>query len=550
MAEQTNALRPRRTYRFGDRTRARTAWINQLLFAAVALVVTVLVVLLGLPGDLGVFFLGVVAIFVITGATLIIPWNTIPLPWMSAIPILDIIVIAVLRLSGPQSGFTLMYAFPAMWLGAGFGLAGLIGGIVTISVSYWITVAMAPASTLGFASVLLPLMVAAVGTTSYLTSRRSAAQQRLLDRQAAVLSRALSRARRQEQLISEVVDAIDFGVIRLSAAGTVVFSNGAHDRWLVDDGEGGADALTDADGVTRLPAEEHPLERARRGEAVDRQVVWAGPPDGPERRALTVTVRRLDEADGADAGAVVVSRDVTAELTALRARDDLVASVSHELRTPLTSILGYLELAIDDDGIPESVRRNLGIAERNAERLLGIVADILAASSDSSSSVELTVRPEDVDVAALARAAVEAIQPRAAERSILLDTAPVEPARAWADPLRLRQVLDNLIGNAVKYNHDGGEVTVGTRTSGETTWIVVRDTGVGITEDEMAGLFERFYRASSIRERGIGGTGLGLAISRDLIRAHGGEITVQSTPGAGSSFIVRLPATSPEGSAG
>ncbi len=296
------------------------------------------------------------------------------------------------------------------------------------------------------------------------------------------------------------------------------------------------------DGLTRLPPDELPVERALRGEAFDGQVVWFGTEPGP-RQALSITARRLTDSSGQDAGAVVVSRDVTTELNALRARDELVASVSHELRTPLTSILGYLDLAIEDPDLPDHVRANLDIAERNAERLLGIIADILAASS-SSTSVEASLAPSSIDARDIVRASVEALAPRAAGRAITIDTTGLEEAPVWADPLRLRQVVDNLLSNAITYNRDGGTVFLGTTGDGTSSWILVRDTGMGMTEEERARLFQRFYKAGPTRRSG---TGLGLAISRDIVRAHGGELGLHSSPGVGSTFIVKLPASSPEG---
>ena len=114
----------------------------------------------------------------------------------------------------------------------------------------------------------------------------------------------------------------------------------------------------------------------------------------------------------------------------------------------------------------------------------------------------------------------------------------------WADPLRLRQVVDNLLSNAITYNRDGGTVFLGTTSDGASSWILVRDTGAGMTEDERARLFQRFYKAGPARRSG---TGLGLAISRDIVRAHGGELGLHSSPGVGSTFIVKLPATEPLG---
>jgi signal transduction histidine kinase len=172
------------------------------------------------------------------------------------------------------------------------------------------------------------------------------------------------------------------------------------------------------------------------------------------------------------------------------------------------------------------------------------VAEILAASSSSPSAVEASLAPQRLDAQDLARAAAEAALPRAATRAITIDTTGLELAPVWADPLRLRQVIDNLVSNAIDYNRDGGTVFVGTTTDGTSSWILVRDTGIGISESDRSRLFHRYYKAGAARRAG---TGLGLAIARDIVRAHGGEIALRSTPGAGSTFIVKLPAMTAEG---
>ena len=127
-----------------------------------------------------------------------------------------------------------------------------------------------------------------------------------------------------------------------------------------------------------------------------------------------------------------------------------------------------------------------------------------------------------------------------------IDSTAVEPCPTHADPHRLRQVVDNLIGNAVKYGREGGRLEVGCTTDDQHVWIVVRDDGPGITSHDQTRLFERFFRSMSVRNTSTHGSGLGLAISRDIVRAHGGDITVTSTVGAGATFVVRLPITSPE----
>jgi signal transduction histidine kinase len=526
----------------GDRTRARTAILNQLLLGSVVFVLGILIAIGPFSGDTVLLFTGVVVIFVLAGATLIIPWNRIPFGWLAIVPAVDIVAITLMQLAAPGSALGLLWIFPTTWLASGFGLLGLSAVIVAVAGIVSVLLALNQQQ-ITYATVLMPLVLIAVATTSHLAARRSEAQRTLLAKQAQLLGRVLQRTRRQEQEVTEVLDAVDFGVIRIAPDGQVAVTNDAHGRLqhALDDASSPDDvpAYRD-DGLTPLPPEELPLERALRGEAFDGQVVWFGTEPGP-RQALSVTARRLVDSSGGDAGAVVISRDVTAELSALRARDELVASVSHELRTPLTSILGYLDLAIEDPDLPDHLRADLDIAERNAERLLGIIGDILAASS-SSRSVEASLAPIAIDASEIVHASVEGLAPRAAGRAITVDTAGLEEAPIWADPLRMRQVVDNLLSNAITYNRDGGTVFLGTTSDGASTWILVRDTGVGMNDDERARLFQRFYKAGPARRAG---TGLGLAISRDIVRAHGGELGLHSSPGVGSTFIVKLPARAP-----
>ena len=526
-----------------DRTRDRTATLNQLLLAAVVLALAGLVAFTPLPGDGARLFLGVVMVVVVTGATLVVPWNSLPPAWVALVPVLDFIAIAVMQFAVPDSGLGLLWIFPVMWLASGFGVPGLCAAVAAI-VGVVAVLAVSTGAEPSDGTLLLPLVLVAVAVTAHLNARRSTAQRALLARQSQLLRSVLARSRRQEQVVTEVLDAVDFGIVRIDPDGRTAVMNDAHGR--LEQGlelrESSDVAVFHDDGATPIALDQMPLERARRGEAFDDEVVWFGAEPGA-RRALTATARRLIDPDGADAGAVVVTREVTAELDALRAREELVASVSHELRTPLTSILGYLDLAIEDPETPDSVRANLDIAERNAERLLQIVADILSASRPSV-AFGASLAPVELDASDTVRAAATDAVPRASARAITIDMSGLEPAPVWADALRLRQVVDNLVSNAVAYNKDGGAIHVGTTTDGSSSWILVRDTGIGISEADRSRLFHRYYKAGAERRTG---TGLGLAITRDIVRALGGEIGVHSSPGVGSTFIVKLPALRPEG---
>jgi two-component system phosphate regulon sensor histidine kinase PhoR len=537
-----------RRARVDDTARERTVLLNQSLLAGVALLAVVLVLMFGQVRAVTPLVLACAIVFVATGAAMIVPWNRLPHVWGALIPVADIIAIAFLRDASPTAGLGILWAFPVMWISWLYGVAGVVLSVVGVSSLFWLLVGADPAQSLSTSTLLLPVTIAAVATIAYLASRRALAQRYLLDKQSRHLQQSVDRARRQEDIVMDVLDAVDFGVIRIAPDGTLAVTNEAHARLQGSRDHKGETVAYGADGVTRLTAEELPLVRARRGDVFENELVWYGDP-GDDRRALSITARQISDLDGSFAGTIVVSRDVTNEELALRAREDLVASVSHELRTPLTSIMGYLDLVLDDDELSPAARRNLEVAERNAGRLLELVADILTVSAVSRKGIDLSIDAEVTDLSDVVREAVESQAPRAAERRITIDDSGIEETIAYADAHRIRQVIDNLVSNAIKYNNDGGHVEVGATSDGLHAWIVVRDDGPGISEQELPRLFERFFRSDSVRKSTTHGSGLGLAISRDIVRAHGGEITVQTRPGDGCTFIVRLPTADPKGEA-
>jgi signal transduction histidine kinase len=218
-----------------------------------------------------------------------------------------------------------------------------------------------------------------------------------------------------------------------------------------------------------------------------------------------------------------------------RVRDEFVAVVSHELRTPLTSILGYIELMEEDWDLDEDQRAYFDVVKRNANRLLYLVSDLLlVAESDGG----LRLDPQALDLQTLVRDSVEGARVVAEMKGIeLLSSA--EPARLEADPLRIAQVLDNLISNAIKYTPDGGRVVVTSWVHEDRAWVEVTDSGIGISAADRQQIFERFYRVSG--KSTAGGAGLGLAITKAIVEAHGGTIAVESELGAGANFRVSLP---------
>ncbi|HEY6960777.1 MAG TPA: HAMP domain-containing sensor histidine kinase [Gaiellaceae bacterium] len=223
-----------------------------------------------------------------------------------------------------------------------------------------------------------------------------------------------------------------------------------------------------------------------------------------------------------------------------RLKDEFVSSVTHELRTPLTSISGYVELLLEDE--PDDARRGyLQIVERNSGRLLGLVSDLLFAARLQGGRLDL--ERKDVDLCTVVEEAAAAARPRAETAGVTLrvETAPVPPVSGEA--VRLAQLVDNLVSNAIKFTPAGGEVAIWVFARDGVVCVEVSDTGIGIPEAERERLFERFFRSQTALERQIQGTGLGLYISRAIVEAHGGRIGVRSEESVGTTFVVELPAT-------
>jgi PAS domain S-box-containing protein len=224
-----------------------------------------------------------------------------------------------------------------------------------------------------------------------------------------------------------------------------------------------------------------------------------------------------------------------------RLKDEFIALVSHELRTPLTSIRGYTELLIDETAgkLTDEQRQFLAVVDRNSNRLLNLVGDLLFLAQIEAGKLVLDVGA--LDLGSLASEAVETARPTAEEKGVTLTLATGPVPLLAGDRSRIGQLLDNLVSNAVKFTDSGGRVDVRVRSLKKRAVIEVRDSGIGIPAGEQQFLFQRFFRTSTATEQAIQGTGLGLAISKAIVEAHGGEISVESEEGVGTSFRVTLP---------
>lgn len=276
-----------------------------------------------------------------------------------------------------------------------------------------------------------------------------------------------------------------------------------------------------------------PVPAAQVGERPERLLRLTTLPDRAER---WVAVRTVSLGDGRDRLVVTVFRDVTER----RRIEELVATVAHELRTPLAAVRGAaLTLRRDDVELDAGQRETLlGVIAAESGRLTRMVNDVLSVGRAEAGLLSVAV--ERCDAGELVRGVVAAEQVNLPANIRLRVTVPPGLPPVAADPDKLRQVLVNLVDNAVKYSPGGGEVEVAVEEAGGEVRFTVRDEGPGVRLEERDRIFERFYRSDS--GRGVAGTGLGLAISRELVERMGGRIWLESGAGRGSAFRVALPA--------
>lgn len=329
------------------------------------------------------------------------------------------------------------------------------------------------------------------------------------------------RAERAES--AALVEAMVEGVIAADERGRIVTANGAARRLL---GYRPDEPLPALDQLFRTKQARELVAEVQRGQEAQRQIEF-------DSQTVLLTGRPLG-----GRGALLVLHDVT-ELRRLEAvRRDFVANVSHELKTPLTSISGYAETLVGDQTDPATTRRFLEVILANSRRMQRLVDDLLDLSRIESGGWR--PHPELLDVGMVGREVWTLLAARAEERGVRFAQDLAVPT-TFADPDALRQVLSNLMDNALRYTPRGGTITLRTRREDDGVRVSVRDTGSGITGDHLPRIFERFYRADPARSREEGGTGLGLAIVKHMVEGHGGSVRAESELGRGSEISAWFP---------
>ena len=348
----------------------------------------------------------------------------------------------------------------------------------------------------------------------------------------------------EQRKADAVFDTVAVGLLLLDATGAYQGYNSRHQAFMdmaFPDGHlgrvGQTGFLFDADQTRPLTSEEMPTTRAVAGEEFDDFLLWVGE-DPHTRRAMSVSARSVRDRHGAFTGAALAYHDVTELMRALKVKDEFVTTVSHELRTPLTSALAHLEL-LEDASVGDDVRRQLTAVQRNIRRLSHVVADLLFVTRATAGSS--LIDPYPVDLVPIVADALDAARPTAATAGVDMTAALPESLETVADGMRLRQVVDNVIANAILYGRPDGHVAVTLEASDGQVVLTVADDGEGIDESDLPGMFQRFFRGQNAHRRQVPGTGLGLSIVRMIVEAHGGEVSMTSEAGVGSTVRITLP---------
>jgi two-component system phosphate regulon sensor histidine kinase PhoR len=261
---------------------------------------------------------------------------------------------------------------------------------------------------------------------------------------------------------------------------------------------------------------------------------------GPERQVFDLRVVPIGSTNGHGAqGALGVFFDITRTERLEIVRQEFLSNVSHELRTPLTAIIAFVETletgAMED---PESSQRFLSIIHKNASRMHSLIDDILELTAIEGGNVGLRAAP--IELYALVEEVCASFAAKAGAQNVTLENKVPPEVMVHADERRLEQMLTNLIDNGIKFSREHGTVAISYET-GTRDNILIHDDGEGIPAQHLERLFERFYRVDRARSRDMGGTGLGLAIVKHLALLHGGEVTVTSELGKGTTFTIHLP---------
>ena len=347
-----------------------------------------------------------------------------------------------------------------------------------------------------------------------------------INRQRSQINSQLRELRRRTDEFAQVTGSMREGLVLLNEQGYILSMNPAARNIFAVEGDcAGKDFLT--------------VDRSCDMSAAVRSAMESGHGRLHERhggRIYQIDVSRIDS-DGAAIGTVILVFDVTEQESAEQMRREFTANVSHELKTPLQGIIGSAELIENGMVQPEDMPRFVGHIRAEAQRLVTLIGDIIRLSQLDEGEV---LPKERLDLLEVAQGAADDLQAEAEKKNVHLSVSG-EPAELEGVRQLIYEVAYNLGDNAIKYNVDGGSVSINVSSDGKNAKLTVSDTGIGIAAEDQSRIFERFYRVDKSHSKESGGTGLGLSIVKHAVQYHGGRISMDSAPGKGTSISVILP---------
>lgn len=344
--------------------------------------------------------------------------------------------------------------------------------------------------------------------------------------------------------LAAIVSSSDDAIVSKTLDGVILTWNGAAERMF---GYSAAEAvgrhITLIIPQDRTSEEDFVIGRIRAGLAVEHYETVRQRKDGTMVE-VSLSVSPIHAADGRIVGASKIARNITDQNRqrrqleeASRAKDEFLATLSHELRTPLNTLIGYIHMLQSGSMSADQEPRALEIMERNARALARLVDDVLDTSRIVTGKMQVNLVP--CPLAPIIDEAVASIRPAAERKGLELDTRVEGELTVHADADRLRQVLWNVLSNAVKFTPQGGSIRITAQQDHDAVQVSVEDTGLGISPGDLSRIFQRFWQG---QEGGDKGLGLGLALTRHLVELHGGTISARSGgPGLGSTFEIRFP---------
>ena len=347
-----------------------------------------------------------------------------------------------------------------------------------------------------------------------------------INRQRSQINSQLRELRRRTDEFAQVTGSMREGLVLLNEQGYILSMNPAARNIFAVEGDcAGKDFLT--------------VDRSCDMSAAVRSAMESGHGRLHERhggRIYQIDVSRIDS-DGAAIGTVILVFDVTEQESAEQMRREFTANVSHELKTPLQGIIGSAELIENGMVQPEDMPRFVGHIRAEAQRLVTLIGDIIRLSQLDEGEV---LPKERLDLLEVAQGAADDLQAEAEKKNVHLSVSG-KPAELEGVRQLIYEVAYNLGDNAIKYNVDGGSVSINVSSDGKNAKLTVSDTGIGIAAEDQSRIFERFYRVDKSHSKESGGTGLGLSIVKHAVQYHGGRISMDSAPRKGTSISVSLP---------